>query len=248
MSPEFGAQNPNLVRGETDLRIISHPPTPQIQKLADINYGLYDEKNLLCPLSPSFFVGSLIIAANKSIFSDLLKSQNPQIPVNSELATPIEIHHQVPLVVHSTITGREEHPKLLASTVLVKKACGLYTGVVLEGPLTGLLLTKHTGSQFSQKMLVDRLWNNDQLDQNSLINTTFSLPVSKKYLRQYLQNETAVEDFYKKEDAIFSQLYQDVIQTFNGNTVYEFFLLMCQKLGIKVDTQNFHYTTAIPTL
>ncbi len=143
------------------------PLSAEIQALANHNSHLYDVAlGCLCNEAPVNFIGTLFLLQQKAKLLPVIQAQEnlgAVLPTFHErFNPPFRLLTNVPLYKF----GKDTTPQLTnltAPLVFYKIASGELAGVVLQGPLAGLMLQPlPTAKQPEEGMIINRIWN-DQL-------------------------------------------------------------------------------------
>lgn len=219
--------------------------------------GIYKhERGGVCQNAPKNFLGALLLGLNKDTNIDVLAEGIFEIP--RQIDRPFVLLKDVPLSVHHSGEGYEQLG-LTAESVLFKMVCGTRLGVILTGDLSGIILQPQNNKEPAESMCINKAWNDRLLtltDFGFPYNPDFDLNPTLKYREAAARREkgSTYADTDEKASKIMWKLFQSFRGAYTrevgqaqeemGDEVFEsvLFLRFCQRLGIEVDTQNFHVT------
>ncbi len=236
------------IRGSN--RNLSRPMTREMESLFKIRPELIKRyAGGLCPFSSGNFNGALLIKLNNEADRADLKRAN--LPEN-KMDNPFEIYDHVPVSIYSGLSA--SHPTgLEAERVLFKNLCGKKAGVVIEGPLTGLVLREDWGIRSDQGLNAIKIWNDEIVDSNQypylpqLACEEEKVPLAVWLRRLFEGKKLSQSELRQRIYKRFINRYRleaSEAQKKQETPLYhsDLFGHLTSKLGIDLDTDNFHFT------
>ena len=214
---------------------------PALNIIAELKPKIF---GIVCVPSPKQFVGSVLLEADKD-FNTAVIAESP-FKVAQSIKEPLIIAKDIPLSLHFKGEGYRELD-LKAERVLIKKSPGMLLGLVLSGDLAGILLQPENGLSFENGMCVNRVWNDFQA----------SFTEVPYYPNLYLDDPELLRNpiFFAQTEAVrkvvvggFKENYRAEIWQAEQElgrmpSERELLFRLCQRVGVEVDVDNFHYTT-----
>lgn len=248
----------DIALDNTDLRTLSRPLTPEMAAIAQYEPGIFKiERGLICHNSPTNFIGALLVALNKPVNERLLRNSGVNIP--HRIQQPFDLLENVPLTYYDEAAEDYKPTGQVAEQVLYKGICGLDVGVVISGPLSGLILDTQDGTNPLDALCINRVWNDSIASQKDLpykpiveiTQPDVAITPRAKKLQHY-PNLSSVDLMYLNWGIADRnrQLFKAKLQNLQGQAgqmyTSEMFFKLCQENGISVDENNFHLTRTIP--
>lgn len=231
-----------------EYRTLNCRPSDEILRLAKTRQVLFDESSVeLCQDSPKNFIGAMVTMLNQRELMQIIENYFFRFPLDyfetafsgiDRLKRPVVMLSDVPLVEEQSRNLKPELVPLgpVVPSVLFKQFCGARAGVVLTGPLAGLILeTVDFSRDPGGGLLASRIWNDHRLlESDPPSPPRFSLIKDKRFgldLPDGLQRE-----LYLAADEIYLRSLPDGIWT------TELFFRFCRELEIEVDETNFTFS------
>lgn len=217
-----------------------HNPNIEIQLLRLETPRIYGpEVDRLCLSSSKNFVGALFYATHQEYFLRRLMEESYESDANfaldNDAAIAFRLLREVPLYTYDKVSRRHQALPQTAPLVLFKQASGPNSGVIIQGPYSGIILDTYDSMEDPTKgMTINRVWNDELIHEH---NTPYPLHYSTM---DTLLREPAKEPLrFEYQQKFLESLKKEGFRVPVWTTTL--FFHFCQKLGIPLDTQNFYY-------
>ncbi len=226
------------------------PPTTDILKVFAYDPILIEESNdRICGQTPVNMTCSLIAGLSKEELISIWRNFSPSVP--DEIKNPYSLISNVPLYYYNQqgeydffqrIGGKKG---INAERVLIKHIFGdrKGIGIVIKGPLSGLILGKKFNTQQQKGMCINRIWNDYNLSsQNPDVISPGSANITKPDsidIGKHVVEAEIYNTVKRKYLDLISQRSQ-----FRATNLSHLFFHLCAKQGIEVDTTQFHTTVS----
>lgn len=219
-------------------RYLSRVPSPEMQAIERIEPAIFQEsRGGRCYRTPGNFVGALLVHEYQEKFAQIFENRGVAIP--SVVIKPIEVLPDIPIYYYETKAQTYQPSHLTAPKVLIKYASGFTSGVVIQGPLAGLLLERREDTHdLHEGMYVGRVFNDD----------TDVHRAERPYTPlQYTDADLNLNDISSLRTgcrAAMETAFTNLVNRLgheNYSTVNLFFA-QCERVGVNVDTEAFHFT------
>lgn len=222
-------------------RMISRLPSPEMWAVAAVEPGIYEEaRGGRCYRTPLNFIGALLVHQYPKEFGSVFESHGIAVP--EIVKNPIEILPDVPLVYFDDETGTYQPLALTAPRVLIKYASGFTSGIVAQGPLTGLLVERLRDQADLSRMYVGRVFNDStephEVPYTPLDYTDHDLSDMPNALRM-----VKADCFDVMQRAFLRSVTELGRSNYSASSL---FLSLCDRAGVQFDIDAFHFTRPAP--
>jgi hypothetical protein len=229
---------------EGEVRGLSRKPSKEMTVISNLVPRLYDEsRGYLCSMTSVNFIGSIIAKYLEPEIKSMYAQERAKRPLSLKQSLeyvdkPIQVrqHYYVQPLSGDYQSRYKNISNLIdaesRSNVLVKRACGERAGLILRGPLAGLIFSVHVSPR-RRIYCINRIWNDRILSEYT--------PYEFEYHRG--EKRTSVDDAVQEKlnAAYYKLAYKESTATASGALFY-----LLRQLNIQVDEDQFHMSRFIP--
>jgi len=229
-------------------RIVSRKPSPLIAQLAELDWDIYDRENgRLCENVSNNFIGSLLLHHHKQELVSEFEREGLRAP--KAVLQPTALASGIPVYWYDPESRRYVDCQCQTGDVLIKSACGHAAGIVLNGPLAGLVLDtvddiSLSGGMCFTTLFADRRIGRDRpYDPHSIWETDYD--VFERLHGDSTNQINMINGTYLRNrfrvlyDAFLLQLQGEY-----GKSLYlsDVFFHLCNLAQLPVNQTEFHFT------